>query len=128
VDIIASYWAGDAIAHIIVSFGFAAADFLAVSIETRRERNESYSSIAGFFKQYELFYVVADERDLLRLRTNYRNDPPEDVYLYRIRIESVPAVAAMPVAFFSTISEKSILWRRHRSSTIHLRLTAPPLC
>ena len=85
VDIIASYWAGDAIAHIIVSFGFAGTDFLAVSIETRRERNESYSPIAGFFKQYELFYVVADERDLLRLRTNYRKDPPEDVYLYRIR-------------------------------------------
>lgn len=84
-DIIASYWAGDAIAHIIVSFGFAGTDFLAVSIETRRERNESYSAIAGFFKQYELFYVVADERDLLRLRTNYRKDPPEDVYLYRIR-------------------------------------------
>lgn len=85
VDIIASYWVGEAIAHIIVSFGFAGTDFLAVSIETRRERNESYSPIAGFFKQYELFYVVADERDLLRLRTNYRKDPPEDVYLYRIR-------------------------------------------
>jgi hypothetical protein len=85
VDISATYWAGDAIAHIIVSFGFAGTDFLAVSIETRRERHESYSSIAGFFKQYELFYVVADERDLLRLRTNYRKDPPEQVYLYRIR-------------------------------------------
>lgn len=85
VDVIASYWAGDAIAHIMVSFGFSGKDFLAVSIETRRERNESYSTIAGFFKQYELFYVVADERDLIRLRTNYRNDPPEDVYLYRIR-------------------------------------------
>lgn len=85
IDMIASYWAGDAIAHIIVSFGFAGKDFLAVSIETRRERHESYSSIAGFFKQYELFYVVADERDLIRVRTNYRRDPPEEVYLYRIR-------------------------------------------
>ena len=55
-----------------------------VSVETRRERHESYSTIAGFFKQYELFYVVADERDLLRLRTNYRKDPLEDVYLYRV--------------------------------------------
>jgi hypothetical protein len=83
VDLIASYWMGDASAHTIVSFGFSGKDFLAVSIETRRERQESYSSIAGFFKQYELFYVVADERDLIRLRTNYRKDPPEDVYLYR---------------------------------------------
>jgi Domain of unknown function (DUF4105) len=95
IDVIASYWAGDAIAHIIMSFGFAGEDFLAVSIETRRERHESYSTIAGFFKQYELFYVVADERDLVRLRTNYRKDPPEDVYLYRI-----PAATANVRRFF----------------------------
>ncbi len=88
VDLIASYWMGPAIAHIMLSFGFAGKDFVAVSIETRRERQESYSTIAGFFKQYELFYVVADERDLIRLRTNYRKDPPEDVYLYRITAPS----------------------------------------
>jgi hypothetical protein len=85
VDVIASYWMGDAIAHIFLSFGFADKDFLAISIETRRERHESYSTVAGFFKQYELFYVVADERDLIGLRTNYRKDPPEDVYVYRTR-------------------------------------------
>ena len=91
VDVIASYWMGDAIAHIFLSFGFAGKDFLAISIETRRERHESYSTIAGFFKQYELFYVVADERDLIRLRTNYRKDPPEDVYLYRTRAPAANA-------------------------------------
>src|SRR5262245_40279269 len=85
VDVIASYWMGDAIAHTIVSFGFSGKDFLAISIETRRQQHQSYSSIAGFFKQYELFYVVADERDLIRLRTNYRKDPHEDVYIYRTR-------------------------------------------
>src|SRR5215471_18449670 len=85
VDVIASYWMGDAIAHTIVSFGFAGKDFIAISIETRRQRHQSYSTIAGFFKQYELFYVVADERDLIGLRTNYRKDPPEDVYIYRTR-------------------------------------------
>ena len=85
VDVITSYWMGDAIAHVFLSFGFAGKDFLAISIETRRQRHQSYSTIAGFFKQYELFYVVADEQDLIRLRTNYRKDPPEDVYLYRTR-------------------------------------------
>jgi hypothetical protein len=82
-DLVASYWMGEAIAHVMLSFGFAGEDFVAVSIETRRERTEGYSTVAGFFKQYELFYVVADERDLIRLRTNYREHPPEDVYLYR---------------------------------------------
>ena len=91
VDVIASYWMGDAIAHIFLSFGFAGKDFLAISIETRRQQHQGYSTIAGFFKQYELFYVVADERDLIRLRTNYRKDPPENVYLYRTRAPAANA-------------------------------------
>src|SRR5574341_723452 len=43
-------------------------------------------TLAGFFRQYELFYVVADERDVIRLRTNVRKNPPEEVYLYRARV------------------------------------------
>ena len=84
VDLVASYWMGPAIAHVFLSFGFAGRH-VAVSIEARSERGEGYSSIKGFFRQYELFYVVADERDVIRVRTNYRRDPPEDVYLYRLR-------------------------------------------
>ncbi len=81
-DIIAVYWAGKAIAHVMLSFGFAGKDYLAVSIETRKERGESYSTLAGFFRQYELYYVVADERDVIGVRTTYRQ-PQEDVYVYR---------------------------------------------
>jgi hypothetical protein len=84
VDLIAVYWMGDAIAHIMVSFGFAG-DHVAVSIETRKEKDEAYSSIAGFFKRYELIYIVGDERDLIRVRSNYRR-PEELVYLYRTRM------------------------------------------
>ena len=83
VDLIAVYWMGDAIAHIMVSFGFAG-DHVAFSIETRTEKGEAYSSIKGFFKRYELIYVAGDERDLIRVRTNYRR-PEELVYLYRTR-------------------------------------------
>jgi len=84
VDLIAVYWMGDAIAHIMMSFGFQGKDFVAFSIETRKEKGEGYSTIKGFFKQYELIYIAGDERDLIRVRTDYRN-PQEDVYLYRIR-------------------------------------------
>jgi len=84
VDLVASYWMGPAIAHTLLSFGFDGGDHLAISIETRKEQGEGYSTIKGFFKQYELFYVVADERDVIRVRTNYRKDPPEDVYLYQV--------------------------------------------
>jgi drug/metabolite transporter superfamily protein YnfA len=85
-DLVASYWMGPAIAHIFISFGFGGNDYLAISIETRPETGEAYSSIKGFFKQYELHYVVADERDVIRLRTNYRNNPPEQSYLYRLQV------------------------------------------
>ena len=85
VDLVAVYWMGPAIAHIFVSFAFAGGDHLAISIEARKEKGEGYSILKGFFRQYELYYVVADERDVIRLRTNYRQDPPEDVYIYQIR-------------------------------------------
>jgi hypothetical protein len=83
-DIVTSYWTGPAIAHVFVSFGFAEEDYLAISIEVRKPKGEGYSTLKGFFRQYEIVYIVADERDLIRLRTNYRRDPPEDVYVYRI--------------------------------------------
>jgi Domain of unknown function (DUF4105) len=78
-----SYWMGEAIAHTIVSFGFADGSRLAFSIETRKESHKGFSSVAGFFKQYELTIVAADERDVVRVRSNIRG---EDVRVYRLRM------------------------------------------
>jgi hypothetical protein len=85
VDMFAVYWMGPAIAHVFLSFGFTDGNHLAFSIETRREKGQSYSSLAGFFRQFTLYYAVGDERDIVRVRTNYRTNPPERVYLYRLR-------------------------------------------
>jgi hypothetical protein len=87
-DLIMSYWMGEAIAHTIVSFGFDDGARIAFSIETRKEADEGYSSIAGFFKQYELAIVAADERDVVRLRSNIRG---EDVRIYRLRMSPADA-------------------------------------
>jgi hypothetical protein len=84
IDLVSVYWMGPAIAHVFLSFDFSDGQHLAISIETRKEKGEGYSTIKGFFRQYELHYVVADERDVIGLRTNYRKDPPEDVYVYRV--------------------------------------------
>ena len=83
-DLFAVDWMGAAIAHTIISFNFGGEDHLAISIEARKELGEGYSSVKGFFRQFELVYVVANERDLIGLRTHFRHDPPEDVYLYRL--------------------------------------------
>ncbi len=79
-DVYVNYWGIDAIAHVFVSFGFADGRYLAVSVEYRPEVGEKYGAFNGLFKQYEIIYVWADERDVVRLRTDYRK---EDVYLYR---------------------------------------------
>jgi hypothetical protein len=83
-DLYVVYWGSPMIAHTMLSFGFDGRDYVCISIETRKEKGEGYSTVKGFFRQYELVYVVADERDLVRLRTNYRG---EDVYLYRLRVD-----------------------------------------
>ncbi|MBT9492074.1 MAG: DUF4105 domain-containing protein [Paucibacter sp.] len=85
VDVVTTYWMGPHIAHVFLSFAFADDQHLAFSIETRTEKGEGYSTLKGFFRQYELFYTVADERDVIRVRTNFRKDPPEDVYVYRVK-------------------------------------------
>jgi hypothetical protein len=80
-DLFITYWGSPWIAHPIVSFQFGPDDHIAFSIETRKEVGEEYSAFKGFFRQYELTYIIADERDPIRLRTNYRTG--EEVYLYR---------------------------------------------
>jgi hypothetical protein len=81
-DLFLCYWGPREIAHTIMSWDFADGQHLVISIETRKQVGQEYSAIKGFFRQYELYYVVADERDLIGVRTDYRG---EDVYLYRLR-------------------------------------------
>jgi hypothetical protein len=70
------------LAHVMTSFGMADGSYICVSIEIRRESHESFDPLKGFFNQYELMYVVGDERDLVHLRANYRRD---EVYIYRVK-------------------------------------------
>ena len=86
-DLMVVYWGGmEAVAHTMVSFRFrddtrpGGFDFLVISIEARREKSESYSPVAGAFRRYELYYVIADERDAVAVRTNHRDN---EIYLYR---------------------------------------------
>ncbi len=83
VDMIMSYWRGPAIAHMMVSFGFDDATHVVFSVEIRREKGEAFSEIGGFFKQFELSIIAADEDDIIKVRTNIRG---EDDYLYRVKM------------------------------------------
>lgn len=80
VDYFHDAFGGDLIAHPILSFDFGPDGRIALSVETRREVGESFSNLGGFYKMFELQYIFGDERDLVRVRTNVRNEP---VYLYR---------------------------------------------
>jgi Domain of unknown function (DUF4105) len=88
IDLAINFWGSPWIAHPIVSFQFADAPPLCFSIEIRRKLGQTYSTIGGLYRQFELIYIVADERDVIRLRTNYRK---EDVYLYRTTVSPARA-------------------------------------
>jgi hypothetical protein len=75
-----SGWRGPA--HTLVSFGFGDGEYVAISVEVRKERGETFSPLRGLLRRYELIYVVGDERDLIGLRANHRRD---SVYLYPVR-------------------------------------------
>ncbi len=83
VDLVASYWAGEAIAHILVSFGFSDGQRIVWSIELRRTKTQTYSALASFFRQSELIFLAADERDIIRLRTTVRG---EDVRMFPLKL------------------------------------------
>jgi len=83
VDMIMSYWTGPAIAHMLISFGFDDGAQVVFSVEIRRQKTQKFSEVGGFFKEFELSIIAADERDVIRLRTNVRH---EDDYLYRLQL------------------------------------------
>jgi hypothetical protein len=84
VDMYLVTWGSPNIVHTMVSFGFTNGDYVCFSIETRKQKGQDYSAVKGLFRQFELTCIVADERDLVRLRTNYRQD--EEARLYRVRM------------------------------------------
>ena len=80
IDLFLDYWGSPWIAHTILSFDFGNNEHIAFSIEARKRTDQNYSAIRGFFRQFTLISIVSDERDVVRLRTNYRTG--EDLYLY----------------------------------------------
>ena len=120
-------------AHTIMSWQFEDAPPLAVSIETRKRKGQEYSAVQGFFKQYEIIYVVADERDVVRLRTNYRD---EQVYLYRLNapvglaqallmdyVAGINALVEHP-QFYNALTDNCTTSIRHHAT--HINPNAPP--
>jgi hypothetical protein len=80
-DYFLAHWSGQFMAHTLVSFGFDDGKYLAISVEARRRRWQRYSPLWGLFRSYELFFVLGDEHDIVRLRTTVRR---ERVYRYRV--------------------------------------------
>src|SRR5580704_14190847 len=85
-DFFLTNWGIPFASHPIVSFQFGDDQHVAFSIEARYKVGQAYSTVLGFFRQYGLIFIVADERDVIRLRTNYRTDH-EEVYMYRVHVK-----------------------------------------
>lgn len=110
VDMVLSYWMGPAIAHTLVSFGFSDGRHIVFSVEIRKEKHEQFSTIGGFFKQFEMTLIAADERDIIRTRTNIRG---EDVYIYEVNMSQ----AARRDLFLAYVKKANEL--QHKASFYH---------
>ena len=126
-DMFLSSWGARGIAHTISSWEFSDGRHLAISIETRKQVGQDYSALLGFFRQYELYYVVADERDIIGVRAGPRE---EDVHLYRIRgspafaramlldyLESVNRLARAP-QWYNALTHNCTTTIRHHAQQV----------
>lgn len=100
-DAVLSHWGSDAIAHAMVSFGFDDGRHLVFSVEVRKRRGQQFSSIGGFFKDFEATLIAAPESDLIRVRTNVRG---EDDYLYPLAI-SHPTMRGLFLSYVDTANK-----------------------
>jgi hypothetical protein len=100
-DFYVSYWSEGLVGHTFLSFIFDNAPPLSISIETRPEVGEGFDPVASLFKQFELIYVVGDERDVVGVRTNHRH---ETVYLYRLNT-SAENVRRLLLVYLGRINE-----------------------
>ncbi|HAB14928.1 MAG TPA: hypothetical protein DCE44_00610 [Verrucomicrobiales bacterium] len=116
VDLLVSYWKVGPVAHTFLSFNFDdGSPPVCISIETRPEVGEGFDPLASLFKQFELVYVVGDERDLVRLRTDYRG---EEVFLYRLRMprESARALFLIYLGRINSLAERPEWYHLLKSS------------
>lgn len=82
---VARFTAVEGLAHTFLSFEVeqsTGSKFFSVSVEIRREQGESFSPLKGLYRQYEIIYVVSDDRDAIGSRTVHR--PNDRVYLYLV--------------------------------------------
>jgi hypothetical protein len=124
VDFIMTYWGSPHICHTMVSFDFGPQGRVCASIEARRTAGEEYSPLAGAFRRYELLYVFGEERDVLRVRTNFRAG--NEVHLYRLTttpeaarivfldyLRSANALRTRPEWYHSIATNCTTLIRQH---------------
>ena len=102
VDVTNSYWMGPLIAHTLVSFRFEDDRPLAFSFEIRKEADESFSALAGFFRRYELSLIASEERDIIYTRSNARG---EQVYLFPISYLQQREVKALFESYLTAADE-----------------------
>lgn len=130
VDFVTSSWGLRGVVHTLASFRFGAGEYLCLSIETRLERGETQNPIAGLFKQYELVYLFADERDVLALRTNVRLEETR-IFPMSLSPEQARQLLIDSVGAANRLAERprfyNTLWRNCLTSFVPLLSKSHPL-
>jgi len=125
VDLVSSVWANPAIAHTLMSFGFADGTHVVFSAEIRKEKGEAFTAIGGFFRKFDLVLIAADERDILRLRTDVRREtvslypltaPPEMMQRMFLNMVTLGNDLDATPRFYNTATSNctTVLWQMAR--------------
>lgn len=80
--VVASMPHWEAVAHVFVCFGFSDGQHVAISVEGHRLKGRSYGIVSSMFRQFQLIYIIGDERDVVGLRGAVWKVP---VYFYPAR-------------------------------------------
>ncbi len=79
-----SVFSSPGLAHTFLSFDFGDEDPVVISVEARMRPEQQYSPLKGVLDNYHLIYVIADERDIIGVRTHKR---AEEVYFMPINVD-----------------------------------------
>lgn len=88
-DLILFTWACPLMGHPVLVFDFGADGRICMSIEARYQKGQPYSILRSFYRQYELIFVAADERDVILRRTKCDQDQEALLYHFNASVDEL---------------------------------------
>lgn len=105
-DVIFFVWSVPWMAHPVLVFDFGPEGRICMSIEVRFRKGQSYSILRSLYRQQELIFVAADERDIILRRTKHSRDQVGRLYRLMAGADELRAVFLDYIQAINSLYEK----------------------